>query len=223
MRDLKKEFENRKIIFNKLLEYGFRKENDVYIYEKTLSNNQFKVCIYITKKEQKSKIIDMSFNEEFLLVDINKRHGDFVASLNEEYESILNDMMKNCSIIEQFKTKQAKLIIKYIKEKFNDKEEYIFKKFPSIAILRNKINSSWYLIIMKIKKSKLGFDSDELIEIIDLRYQKNEIDKIIDSKLILKGYHMNKNNWITIILDKGVNISKIYNLIDNSYNLSIKK
>ena len=34
---------------------------------------------------------------------------------------------------------------------------------------------------------------------------------------------MNKKHWITIILDGSVNIEEIYNLIDISYNLSLKK
>ena len=35
------------------------------------------------------------------------------------------------------------------------------------------------------------------------------------------GYHMNKKSWITIKLDESVETTTIFDLIDNSYNLSI--
>ena len=66
------------------------------------------------------------------------------------------------------------------------------------------------------------FETDlGLRTLLDLRYQKDEIDKIIDNKKIYPGYHMNKKSWITINLDNTVNINKIYKLIDNSYNLIV--
>ena len=40
---------------------------------------------------------------------------------------------------------------------------------------------------------------------------------------IFAGYHMNKNSWITIKLDGSIKIEKIFELIDNSYKLSLEK
>ena len=61
------------------------------------------------------------------------------------------------------------------------------------------------------------------IEVINLRYQKDKIDNIIDNKSIFPGFHMNKKSWITIKLDGSIKIDKIYELIDNSYNISLNK
>ena len=44
----------------------------------------------------------------------------------------------------------------------------------------------WVLLVISSKK--LGLDYDKEIEILDLRYQKDEIDKIIDNKKIYPGY-----------------------------------
>lgn len=76
---------------------------------------------------------------------------------------------------------------------------------------------------MTLSESKLRIDSDEIIDIIDLRYQKENIKEIVDNKIIFEGYHMNKNNWITIKLDESVDVKKIYKLIDTSYALSSEK
>ena len=76
---------------------------------------------------------------------------------------------------------------------------------------------------MVLSKRKLEIDSDEIIDILDLRYQKDLIKDFIDNDKILPGYHMNKNSWITIKLDDSVPNKKIFELIDNSYNLSLEK
>ena len=76
---------------------------------------------------------------------------------------------------------------------------------------------------MTIKASKLGINSDDNIEVIDLRYDKDTINDIIDNKKIYPGYHMNKSSWITIVLDNSMSTLDICKLIDNSYELSKSK
>ena len=107
-----------------------------------------------------------------------------------------------------------------MKEKYNDELEYLWKKFPDNAIVRNKKNKKWYLLIMTIDESKLIENKSGKIEVIDIRYQKDEIESIIDNIKVFPGYHMNKKSWITIKLDGTAEIEDIYKLIDNSYNLT---
>lgn len=151
------------------------------------------------------------------------QYGEFVGKVRCEYEEKLQDIINKCTISNVFKENQTKEIIKYIKNKYNDDLEFLWEKFDDNAIWRNKINNKWYGLLMTISKSKLGFDSDEKIEAIDLRYQKEEIEKILDNKLFFPGYHMNKKSWITIILDESVDTETICELIDNSYKISLIK
>ena len=74
-----------------------------------------------------------------------------------------------------------------------------------------------------IPENKLGFPSDQKIEILDLRYPKEKIKDFIDEKRFFRGYHMNKDHWITIKLDNQVKTEEIFSLIDLSYQLSLKK
>ena len=223
MRSLNKYFENKSIDYEKLLKYGFILNGNNYVFEKNINNNCFKVIVEISKTNQTSKVLDLSTNDEYVLVDINNSTGEFVGKLKEEYENILNDIIVKCTTPNIFKSKQANEIIKYIKEKYNDDLEYLWKKFPNNAIWRNKSNNKWYGALLVISENKLGIESDKIIDIIDLRYQKDKIKEIVDNKKIFRGYHMNKDNWITIKLDESVDIKQIYKLIDNSYELTLKK
>lgn len=223
MRSLNRNFENKNIDFEKLSEYGFVNDNGIYAFEKNIYDNNFKVIVEISKEKQISRVMDLSLNEEYVLADVSDSTGEFVGQIKEEYESILNDIIEKCTVPDVFKRKQAKEIIKYVKEKYNDDLEYLWQKFPDNAVLRNKENNKWYAALMVLSERKLGIASDKTVDIIDLRYQKDVIEEITDNKKVFKGYHMNKNNWITIRLDESMTIKEIFELTDNSYNLSLKK
>lgn len=222
MRNLNKEFENKSIDYQKLLEYGFVKKMDDYILETLICDNSFKVVVEIAKERQISKVIDLALDEEYVLVDVENSSGDFVGMVKEEYENVLHDILEKCTTPYIFKSKQVEAIIRYVKEKYGDDLEYLWKKFPNNAVWRNKENNKWYGALLILSESKLGIDSEKIIDIIDLRYPKEEIKEFVDNEKIFKGYHMNKDNWITVRLDNSVDIKEIYRLIDISYELSLK-
>ena len=109
----------------------------------------------------------------------------------------------------------------WIRQQYGTEPEYPWHDWN--AVLRHNDNNKWYGVLLVVKENKLAIESDKLVEIIDLRFQKENIHKIIDNNRFYPGYHMNKNNWITIKLDNSVETKKIFELIDNSYNLSLKK
>ena len=83
------------------------------------------------------------------------------------------------------------------------------------------MNNKWYGALLIISERKLKLESDKMVDIIDLRYSKDKIKEMVDNEKIFEGYHMNKNSWITLKLDGSVKTEKIFELIDNSYNLSL--
>lgn len=223
MRNLEEILKKRAIDYNRLAQYGFVKIDNVYIYITNIMNNKFEVNIGISDDKSYSKLIDNENGEEYALVDVQSTIGEFVGVVRQEYENVINDVIKRCTTRDVFKSIQAKEIINYVNSKYRDSLEFLWEKFDDNAVWRNKKNNKWYGILLTIKKEKLGIESDEMIEIIDLRYQKDSIDTIIDNEVIYPGYHMNKKSWITIKLDNTMETSKIKELIDNSYGISIQK
>lgn len=223
MRNLKNELTNKSINYSKLLDYGFQKKGKEYIYIAKIYNDQFQMIVIFSKESNASKLIDIISGDEYVLVDIQDSTGEFVGKVRAEYENKLKDIIEKCTTPNVFKSNQAKKIIKYIREKYDDGLEFLWEKYDNNAIWRNKANDKWYGLLLTVSKRKLGIDSDDIVEIIDLRYQKEKVDEIINGKNIYPGYHMNKKSWITIILDDSIAIDEIYDLIDNSYELSSLK
>lgn len=202
----------------KLLEFGFKKENkNCYIYSTKIFNDEFELTVKIKDKIE-TKLVDTSTNEPYTLHLLDSADGGFVGQVKQEYENVLNNIFKNCFETSVFKNPQTLEIIKYAKDKYKNEVEYLWKKFPKNGILRHQNNQKWYAAILTVSKSKLGFEDDKIEEIIDLR-AKN-VSTIIDNKRYFAGYHMNKKNWITIILDGSADIDDIKLKLDESYNLT---
>lgn len=219
MRSLEKELENKKLELNKLIDYGFKKNNNKYIYTKRLSNDNFLVHIEITDFcKITSKIMDIENKEEYWPVDIKNTTGSFIGKIKEEYENILKDVIAICTERDIFKSNQTQAVIKYVKEKYDGNLEFLWEKSTN-AIIRHHDTKKWYLILLTSSKEKLGLKSNDLIEIIDLKMPPEEIVKLVDNKKIFPGYHMNKKHWITICLDNTMKDEELFKYIDISYNL----
>ncbi len=77
---------------------------------------------------------------------------------------------------------------------------------------------------MNIKKSKFDNCSEQEIEIINLKVDKNQINELLTINGIYESYHMNKKNWVSIILDDSLEDKTIFTLLDKSYEFTnIKK
>jgi predicted DNA-binding protein (MmcQ/YjbR family) len=122
-----------------------------------------------------------------------------------------------------YKSIQANKVLQYVKKKYGTEPEFLWRKFPGNAILRHKSSSKWYAALLTISERKLGLDGDTDIDILDLKCEPKLIHFVIDRKKIFPGYHMNKNNWVTIILDGRIKDKALFALIDASYDLSAAK
>ncbi len=214
MRDLSDLLENRKIIKSKLIDYGF---NQDYVFEKTLSNPNFKAVIIYEKDTLFSKVIDLEMDEDYVLVDVKTPIGKFAAELKIEYEIIITDIIEKCTRSNVFKLSQTKRLMDKVENTYNTDLEFLWEKFPKDAIYRNKDNNKWFVLLVALDKSKIGLDGEGEIEIAVLKH--DNVSNVIDGVSILEGYHMNKKHWITVPLDERISDEKLFELVENSYNL----
>ena len=216
------EFDNKKYNPQKLLEFGFKKADSGYIYKTELMNNQFILTVNIDNSGKLTTETTEKDSGDLYTLHLTYSEGSFVGELREEYNSVLKDIAQNCYEIGIFKYEYTYKVIDYIKEKYGDDVEYLWEKFPDNAVARRKDNKKWYLAILTVTKDKLGFESKEKVEVIDLRAKPEELPELIKQENIYSGYHMNKKHWISLILDGSAPLEDIYKLIDESYILAKK-
>ena len=213
-------FKLYKVEIEKLMEYGFIKENDTYTFSTNLMNNDLKMYVIITiKQEITTKLIDIFSNEEYILHKIRKANGNYISKVKEQYQQVLEDIKNNCFVKEIFKNEKTKEVIRYVYETFGDELEFLWGEDSCSAVFRRKDVNKWYGLIMSIPKTKLGYDNNEIIEAMNL---KGDANKIIDHNYYFPAYHMNKKSWYTINLHSEVPLVDIKELINKSYE-SLKK
>lgn len=128
---------------------------------------------------------------------------------------------------------QAREVIRYVREEYGCELEFLWQ--DENAVWRNLGNRKWFGAMLKVKGERLGLTGEGTVEILDLRFEKGMAREFVRSfgggsdrdgkgtrgerAGILLGYHMNKDNWITVVLDHGVATEEVFELIDQSYRI----
>ena len=135
--------------------------------------------------------------------------------------------------LKMYKESQTKRIIEYINVEYGVEPEFLWpEKYPSYCVFRHGENRKWFALVATISAKSLGIEGAKLgddkethdsVEIINLKFDKNQTyDFAETSDHIFPAYHMNKNNWITVVLDGGLSDEIVFELISKSYLLTDK-
>ncbi len=110
-------------------------------------------------------------------------------------------------------------IEEYVKKVYQTEPEYLWKKYPSYGVFRNKRNKKWFAVIMELPKSRINLDGEGEIFVINLKCQKERLFMVNNVNGILPAYHMNKENWLTVCLNGEVPTELVKELINESFAL----
>lgn len=215
---------HKKIAADRLIPFGFQQYGDGYRYSADLLNGQFTLELYVTREGGlRTRLVEKELNEEYTLHLVPDAAGGFVGAVRAAYQAALDQFIQSCCETDIFKSEQARRVIEYVRQTYGDELEYLWKKFPESAVFRRRDTRTWYGAILTVSRAKLGFDNDEVVEIIDLRMQPEQLARMIDGKRYLRGYHMNKENWFTMVLDGSVATEEIFSHIDDSYRIAAQR
>ena len=211
-------FKNHIIDKSLLKKYGFKLNGEKFLYETNILNDEFKIVVEFDGQIC-GKIFDISTGDEYTNFRIESSSG-FSSEVRENFIKILTDIRDKCTENKLFQTKQALAINKYISEKYQDAPEFLWKNLPTYAVFRKKQSNKWYAIIGTVPLNKVNKNSNssEIVEIINVKVNKDKIKEVLQQKGIYEAFHMNKKNWVTIIFDKTLKDFEIEHFIDESYN-----
>lgn len=109
-------------------------------------------------------------------------------------------------------------LLKYVKEKYGTEPEILWPKYPGYKVLRHSDNPKWYAIIMDVDRSRLGLKGSGIVNVVNFKTDGPlHAEALCETDGIIPAYHMNKNTWITVLLDGTVPFTLVKNLADSSY------
>ena len=95
-------------------------------------------------------------------------------------------------------TKQE--FLEYCLDTYATTPDYPFDDWMESAVLRHADSRKWYAIVMRVSRRKFGFDSDEMIDVVNLKLPTEMFGSFGASDGVYPAYHMNKLHWISVLL-----------------------
>ena len=120
-----------------------------------------------------------------------------------------------------FNSPTAQAVLEYAEEHFGAKPEYLWKNSEN-AVLRHR-SGKWFAVLITVKREKLGLSGEGSIEIVDLKCDSVLIGSLLRDTGYYPAYHMNKEHWVTVLLDGTVSGEEIIPLLTLSFNLTAEK
>ena len=90
--------------------------------------------------------------------------------------------------------------LEYCLNTYGTSPDYPFDEDFETAVLRHVDNRKWYAIVMRVSRRKVGFDSDEVIDVVNLKLPTEMFGSFDAADGVYPAYHMNKLHWISVLL-----------------------
>ena len=113
---------------------------------------------------------------------------------------------------------QRERIMRYMQDTYGTEAEYLWADSPDSAVFRHPASRKWYAIIMGVLPERLGLSGEQVLYVMNVKCSTIMIGSLLSTKGFLPAYHMNKNHWISIVLDNSVPDDQITPLLELSYD-----
>ena len=114
-------------------------------------------------------------------------------------------------------------LISCIFDEYSVEPEYPFRMDDITCVFRHADNRKWFGIAMVIPYRTIGISRDGSVDILNVKCDPIIIGSLRGKPGFYPAYHMNKDKWITILLDGSVKQEDIKTLLDMSYTITAAK
>ncbi len=113
---------------------------------------------------------------------------------------------------------QRERITQYMQDTYGTEAEHLWADSPDSAVFRHPASRKWYAIIMRVLPDRLDLQGEQALDVMNVKCSTIMIGSLLSTKGFLPAYHMNKNHWISIVLDGSVSDDQITPLLELSYD-----
>ncbi|MBR6046254.1 MAG: MmcQ/YjbR family DNA-binding protein [Ruminococcus sp.] len=113
-------------------------------------------------------------------------------------------------------------MMRFVKKQYGTEPEYLWMRDPDSFVLRHK-SGKWYAVVMKVKRSRLGLKGEGFTEIMSVKCDPLLREGLLGEPGVLPAYHMNRQGWISVLLDGSAEEDIVCGSIKMSYELTKPK
>lgn len=217
-------FSRRRFVPEKMTAFGFRREENQFIYETDLMDGTFHIILSVTDQGQvHSRVIDSMNEEEYRPLRQENFSGPYVNSVRENYRQLLETVASAVCVKVLFASDQANRITDRILAGFDVKPDFLWQQGPyqSYGTFRHADTKKWFALMMNVKRSAMFSDKDgTFVDILNLKTGDQGKDMASYPGCVVPAWHMNHKTWISVILDESLPDDVVMKLIRRSFELT---
>lgn len=111
-------------------------------------------------------------------------------------------------------------ILQHVMDAYGVAPNYPWTKTPESAVLCHPHNRKWFALVMPVTRRALGLPGEGVIDVMNVKCDPLLTAQLRHQPGFRPAYHMNKEKWLTILLDGSVPPEGIKGLIAQSYDLT---
>ena len=111
-------------------------------------------------------------------------------------------------------------LLSHVEQKYGVKPEYLWSRWPNYAVLRHSENRKWFGILMDVPAARLGLEGVDNLEVLNVKVDPEDALALRLADDILPAYHMNKKNWVSVLIEGGIPDEMLLDLIEMSHRLT---
>ena len=109
------------------------------------------------------------------------------------------------------------MLTAYVKKKYRVSPENLWLRYPDYAVFRHSDSGKWFAVVMDVPESKLGLPGERTVDILNVKPgDPRLVDLLIQQPGCFRGWHMNRGNWVSILLDGTVPFEEVCRWLDES-------
>ena len=108
----------------------------------------------------------------------------------------------------------------YIADAYGAEADYPFPRDDVTCVFRHAGSRRWFAIMMRVPYQTLGIRRDGAADILNVKCDPFLIGSLRGKPGFLPAYHMNKEKWLTVLLDGSADREEIAGLLALSYDLT---
>ena len=113
----------------------------------------------------------------------------------------------------------AKRVMEHIREEYGAVPDYPWD--DGNAVFRHSGSRKWFALIMGgLSGRVLGLPEERRVDVLNLKCDPRVGGTLPDGRHFFPAYHMNKEHWISVVLDEETPMEQVDSLIGFSYALT---
>ena len=114
-------------------------------------------------------------------------------------------------------------ILRYAREKLSTEPDCPFSSDTQTLVLRHADSGKWFALLMRVCARRLAPGREGEVEVMNVKVDPLLAGSLRTQQGILPAYHMNKERWISVLLDGSVPLAQALALLDMSIELTQRR